>query len=306
MRVVFIGTGEIGLPSLRMLLVWGGCEVVGVVTQPDRAAGRGLNVKESPIKQAAREAGVPCLQPVKLRDSAAVAELAALRPEVIVVMAYGQILSREVLAIPTLACLNLHGSLLPRWRGAAPIQAAIAAGDAVTGITVMHMAEGLDTGDIVLMDEIGIGPEETGGSLHDRLAELAPVSLGRALDRLVAGKAPRVPQDESAVTVTKKLTREDGKIDWDWSAAEIERLVRAMDPWPGAWCELEVGGQTRRLKVWRVAGADGLESRVVGEVKGVEGCVVVGTGAGALILQEVQAEGRKRMSAGDWWRGVGG
>ncbi len=304
-----MGTGEIGVPTLRMLLGRGDCAVQGVVTQPDRAAGRGNQVRESAIKVVAREAGIATLQPERLRDEAAVGELAAVAPDLVVVMAYGQILSQEVLRIPRVACLNLHASLLPRWRGAAPIQAAIAAGDAVTGITVMHMAEGLDTGDIVLADEIGIGPDETGGSLHDRLAELAPVSLGRALDLLARGEAERKVQDESVVTVTKKLSREDGRIDWRLSAGDVERLVRAMDPWPGAWCELTVSGEARRLKVWRVecgGGDDGGGVGIgVGEVREVGGRVLVGTGDGSVVLQELQAEGRKRMAAADWWRGVG-
>ncbi len=301
-----MGTGEIGVPVLRMLLAREGCEVVAVVTQPDRAAGRGNAVKESVIKAVARGAGVPILQPERLRDDASVAELAALAPDVVVVMAYGQILSRAVLDIPKVVCWNLHASLLPRWRGAAPIQAAIRAGDAVTGVTVMRMAEGLDTGDIVLTEAIPISADETGGSLHDRLAEIAPVALGKALDLLVAGRAGRLGQDEGRVTMTRKLSRDDGKIEWSESAVGIERLVRAMDPWPGAWCEFDLGGVTRRVKVWAVDVGDGAADRAAGAVGEIAGRVVVGTGAGLIVLREVQAEGRKRMPAGEWWRGVSG
>ncbi len=301
-----MGTGEIGVPSLRLLLERQDCEVVAVVTQPDRVAGRGNALRESAIKVIAREAGIPALQPERLRDSVAVDELTALAPDAVIVMAYGQILSRAVLEIPRVVCWNLHASLLPRWRGAAPIQAAIRAGDSVTGVTVMHMAEGLDTGDIVLAEETRIALDETGGSLHDRLAEIAAVALGRALDLLVAGRAERVAQDEARVTVTRKLSREDGRIDWTQSAVEIERLVRAMAPWPGAWCEFDVGGTVRRVKVWAAEIGEGAANRLAGSVGESEGRVVVGTGDGGVVLREVQAEGRKRMSAGEWWRGVGG
>jgi methionyl-tRNA formyltransferase len=304
-----MGTGEIGVPALRMMLGREGCEVVAVVTQPDRAAGRGNAVREAAIKVVAREAGIPILQPERLREAGAVAELAGYSPDLVVVMAYGQILSRAVLDVPAVASWNLHASLLPRWRGAAPIQAAIRAGDAVTGVTVMHMAEGLDTGDIVLTEEIEISADETGGSLHDRLADVAAVALGRALDLLAEGRTERAVQDESRVTVTRKLSREDGRIEWSQSAVAIERLVRAMDPWPGAWCEFLVGGAVRRVKVWAVeigeAGA-AQAAPAVGAVGETEGRVVVGTGEGVIVLREVQAEGRKRMSAGEWWRGVVG
>lgn len=299
-----MGTGEIGVPTLWMLARRDDCEVVGVVTQPDRPAGRGGKVRESAIKSVAREMGAEVLQPERLRKEASVAELAALRPDVVVVMAYGQILSREVLDVPPVACLNLHASLLPRWRGAAPIQAAIAAGDKVTGITVMHMAEGLDTGDVLLKREIPISSEETGGSLHDRLADLAPAALAEALDSLIEGGAPRTPQDEAEVTLTRKLSREDGWIDWSRSATAIERLIRAMNPWPAASGEVRIGGVGRRLKIFS-AKCDDLEG--VGEVGGLiedAGEVRVMTGKGVLVLGEIQAEGRKRMAAAEWLRGL--
>ncbi len=302
-----MGSGEIGIPAFRMLLGREDCDVVGLVTQPDRAAGRGMTVRESAIKSVALEGAVTVLQPERLRADGAFDELAALRPDVIVVMAYGQILRREVLELPPVACLNLHASVLPRWRGAAPIQAAIAAGDAVTGITVMHMAEGLDTGDILLVRETPIAADETGGTLHDRLAELAPVALADALDRLVGGDAVRVPQDEAAATVTRKLTREDGRIDWSRvQLSRFERLIRAMDPWPGAWGEVLVGGTRRKIKVF--GGEPAVEALAggVAEVTEREGEVIAGTGDGGLVLKEVQAEGRRRMAARDWLRGLRG
>src|SRR5205085_89012 len=197
MRVIFMGTGEIGLPSLRALLANPDVEVVAAVTQPDQPVGRRQEVRASRVKQLAIERDVPLLQPPKLRAPDSVAEIQRLAPELIVVMAYGQILPRAVLDAAKLACLNLHASLLPRHRGAAPIQAAIEAGDRVTGVTVMYMAEGLDTGDILLKRETPIRGSETGGSLHYRLAFVAAAALEEALLLVRAGRAPRVPQDES-------------------------------------------------------------------------------------------------------------
>ncbi len=303
MRVVFMGTGEIGLPTLRFLLSRPDTEVAAVVTQPDRPAGRGRQLRPPATKLLAAAAGVPVLQPARMRDAAAVAELAAFAPDVMVVMAYGQILPPAMLAIPRLACLNLHASLLPRHRGAAPIQAAILAGDAETGITVMHMAEGLDTGDMVLARPLVIAPDETGGSLHDRLAELAPLALADALAALEAGCAPRVPQDDARATYAGRLDREDGRIDWGRPAVELERLVRAMNPWPAAFAELPMAaGGRERVKVFRAETADG--SAAPGTILAADsGGILVATGAGALRLLEVQSEGGRRMAAGDWLRG---
>lgn len=303
MRVVFMGTGDIGLPTLHSLLVRPGAEVVAVVTQPDRPAGRGRQLRAPALKQVAGAAGVPVLQPVKLRNSSAVAELAAFAPDVIVVMAYGQILPRAVLDLPRLACLNLHASLLPRHRGAAPIQAAILAGDAETGITVMHMAEGLDTGDMLLAHRLPIRPDETGGSLHDRLAALAPAALAEALDLLVAGVAPRTPQDHALATYAGRLSREDGWMDWSRPAAELERLVRAMNPWPAASTALPLAdGGAARVKVFASEIVDATAAPGVVLATDGEG-IVAGAGDGALRLREVQGEGGRRMPAGAWLLG---
>src|ERR1051325_4993331 len=214
MRVLFIGTGEIGVPVLRSLLTSNEHELVGVVTQPDKPVGRAQRIEAPPIKAAIGASSIPVLQPKRIKAEDAIAEIRALKPDVIVVMAYGQILPRAVLEIPRIACLNLHASLLPRHRGAAPIQAAIVAGDRETGISVMYMDEGLDTGDVLLQKQIGIAPDETGGSLHDRLAEIAPAALNDALSLLESGTAPRIRQDSSASTYAPKLDREDGRIDW--------------------------------------------------------------------------------------------
>ena len=199
MRIVFIGTGDIGVPTLQALLK-SEHDVVGVVTQPDKPVGRAQLVEAPPIKKAVSTTKIPVLQPPRINERQAIEEIRARTAEAIVVMAYGQILPRDVLEIPKVACLNLHASLLPRWRGAAPVQAAIAAGDRETGITVMYMDEGLDTGDILLQRAIDISPADTGGSLHDRLASVAPEALLDALDLLAEGKAPRTPQDKASAT----------------------------------------------------------------------------------------------------------
>src|SRR5256714_6305443 len=247
MRVLFIGTGEIGVPVLRWLAESREHELVGIVTQPDKPVGREQRIEAPPIKTALAAGRLQVLQPKRIKEP--VEEIRALQPEVIVVMAYGQILPRAVLEIPTIACLNLHASLLPRHRGAAPVQAAIVAGDRETGISVMYMDEGLDTGDVLLQKRIELAPDETGGSLHDRLAEVALAALKEALSGLEDGSAPRTPQDSSTATYAAKLEREHGRIDWNEPAALIERKIRAFDPWPGAFAILRSEtGPERKLK----------------------------------------------------------
>src|SRR5437870_3053997 len=261
MRIVFIGTGEIGVPALRALLK-SEQDVVGVVTQPDKPVGRAQLIEPPPIKKALTTSGsfqsaaenstaekpllLEILQPPRIKDPQAIEEIRALTPDVIVVMAYGQILPRAVLEIPKIACLNLHASLLPRWRGAAPIQAAIAAGDQQTGITVMYMDEGLDTGDILLQRKLDILSTDTGGSLHRCLAQIAPEALVESLRLLTAKSAPRIPQDKSQATYAPKLKRDDGKIDWSEPAEVIQRKIRAFNPWPGAFMKID----ERNLKIF--------------------------------------------------------
>lgn len=296
MRVLFIGTGEIGVPVLRWLLESDEHELIGVVTQPDKPVGREQRIEAPPVKAALAGSDVPVFQPKRIKSEEAVAEIRALGPDVIVVMAYGQILPRAVLEIPRSACLNLHASLLPRHRGAAPIQAAIVAGDRETGISVMYMDEGLDTGDVMLQTRIEIAPCETGGSLHDRLAEIAPGALEAALGQLQAGTAPRIPQDSSAATYAPKLEREHGRIDWTEPAALIERKIRAFTPWPGAFAILrDAAGAKRKLKVHRA-------NMVPAESTEPEKLVIAAKD-GALRLEEVQLEGKRRMSAAEFLRG---
>ena len=299
MRIVFIGAGEIGVPTLQALLK-SEHEVVGVVTQPDKPVGRSQLIEPPPIKKALSGTNIPVLQPARIKDRQAIEEIRALRPDVMVVMAYGQILPRGVLEIPEIACLNLHASLLPHWRGAAPIQAAIAAGDREIGITVMYMDEGLDTGDILLQRTIDILPADTGGALHDRLAGVAPETLLESLDLLEKGKAPRTPQDNAVATYAPKLKREDGKIDWSDPADAIERKIRAFDPWPGTFMTVSTDG-TRNLKIFSATVID-LRGKP-GKILRSENELVVAAGEDALSLGEVQLEGKRRMRAMEFLRG---
>jgi methionyl-tRNA formyltransferase len=296
MRIVFIGTGDIGVPTLQALLK-SEHEVVGVVTQPDKPVGRAQLVEPPPIKRALSATEISVLQPARIKDRQAIEEISALKPDVIVVMAYGQILPGDVLEIPKIASLNLHASLLPRWRGAAPIQAAIAAGDRETGITVMYVDEGLDTGDILLQRRIDILPGDTAGSLHDRLAKVAPEALLESLELLAKEGAPRIPQDNALATYVSKLKREDGKIDWSEPADAIERKIRAFDPWPGAFMEFD----GRNLKIFSAV-IVGLCGRP-GEILRREKELVVAAGEGALSLGEVQLEGKRRITATEFLRG---
>ncbi len=298
MRIVFIGTGEIGAPTLRALLN-AEHEVAAVVTQPDKPVGREQRIESPPIKKEIAKTGIAILQPPRIKDPQAIEEVRRLTPDVIVVAAYGQILPREVLEIPHLACLNLHASLLPRWRGAAPIQAAIAAGDSETGITVMYMAEGLDTGDILLQRSVEILPNDTGGSLHDRLAQVAPEALLESLQLVAAANAPRIPQDNAFATYAPKLKREHGQIDWSESAEAIERKIRAYNPWPGAF--MKVDGQNLKVFSASVVNLNGEP----GEILRSDKDLIVATGKGALSLTEVQLEGKRRMIAAKFLRGHG-
>jgi len=297
MRIVFIGTGEIGVPTLQALLRSSEHRLTGVVTQPDKPVGRTQQIEPPPIKRALAGTKMSILQPVRIKGREAIEEVRALRPEAIVVMAYGQILPRDLLEIPPVACLNLHASLLPRWRGAAPIQAAIAAGDPETGITVMYMAEGLDTGDILLQRKIEILPGDTGGSLHDRLAQIAPKALLDALQMLAKGNAPRIQQDNVLATYAPKLTRDDGKIDWSEPAEIIERKIRAFNPWPGAFMKLD--GQNLKIFSAFIVDLSGEPGKILRSEKEL----VIAAGKGALSLGEVQLEGKRRMSPGEFLRG---
>lgn len=296
MRIVYIGTGDIGLPALGALFERH--TVVGVVSQPDKPVGRKQELRPSAIKLLALERGVPVLQPPKIKESLeAVRELA---PEAIVVMAYGQILPKALLDLPPLGCLNLHASLLPKHRGAAPIQAAILAGDTKSGITVMYMDPGLDTGDVLLQKQLSIRRRETGGSLHDRLAALGPEAILEALDLLGSGRASRIPQEGALASYAPKLEREHGLLDWSLPAPVLERTIRALNPWPGAYTLLH----GRKLKLFSAIlcrKTEGVAGRVLrADTRGL----LVGTGVeGSLLVRDLQLEGKKRMAARDFLLG---
>ena len=298
LRVVFCGSGEIGLPTLRALLDSGKYEVPGVITQPDKPAGRDLKPRASAIKQLAIERGLPVYQPPKLRDAASLEMLRSLEPDVMVVVAYGQILPKSILELPRLGCLNLHASLLPRHRGASPIHAAILAGDANTGMTVMYMDEGLDTGDALLERSLAIGPQETTGELHDRLADIAAPCLLDALDLLAAGTAPRSPQDSKNATYAPKLKKADGWLDWNKSSQELALRIRAMSPWPGAFAR--ISGHLLKIHAATAHASSGLPGEVL---QADADSLVVACATGSLSLMTVQLQGRKSLPAADFLRG---
>ncbi|MGB8436832.1 MAG: methionyl-tRNA formyltransferase [Burkholderiales bacterium] len=297
MRVVFAGTPEFAVAGMQALC-GAGHELTLVLTRPDRPSGRGLEPAPSPIKRAATALGVEVLQPVTLGDSAVQARIRAARPDVLIVAAYGLILPQAVLDIAQWGALNIHASLLPRWRGAAPIQRAILAGDSVTGVSIMQMDAGLDTGPVLLQAETPIYPEDTAGTLHDRLALLGATLLVDALRALEQGIISTLPQASEGVTYAPKIAKSEARIDWARPALEIDRQVRAFNPFPGAVARI----RDTEVKVWRVAVLAG--SGVPGTVLrvGSEG-IVVACGAAALELIELQRAGGKRLAAGDLLRG---
>lgn len=292
MRIVFFGTPAFAVPTLRAL-VQAGHEVVGVVAQPDRPSGRGQQLTAPPTVELARSLGIPVFQPTRLKSGEFPEQLAHLAPEVAVVVAYGRILPPGILTTPRRGCINVHASLLPRWRGAAPIQWAVLAGDAETGVATMQMAEGLDTGDVLLVERTPIGPEETAGELFERLAPLGASLLVRTLDEL-DGIVPTV-QSEAGVTYARMLEKEMGRLDWAEPAVVLHRRVRGLSPWPGTW--FVHGGQP--IKVLRARLAPGRAAPGV-----LLAGAVVGCGEGALELVQVQAPGKKPVSGQDFLNGA--
>jgi methionyl-tRNA formyltransferase len=297
LRIVFAGTPEFSVPCLAACRA-SGTEVVAVYTQPDRPAGRGRKLTPSPVKQAALEAGIPVEQPESLKEAGSRERLAAYRPDLMVVVAYGLILPRKVLAIPRLGCWNVHASLLPRWRGAAPIQRAILAGDAESGVDLMQMEAGLDTGPVLLERRTPIGPDDTGGSLHDRLSALGADVLAEGLRRVLAGETLiATAQPESGVTYAHKLDKAEAQLDFLRPASELERQVRAFDPWPVA--EGELAGE--RVRVWAAKAVDAPAGAVPGTVIAANrDGIDIACGTGALRITAVQRAGGKRIGAADY------
>jgi len=294
-RIVFAGTPEFARESLRAL-VDADLRPVMILTQPDRPAGRGKKLVPGPVKAYAESQGLPVLQPATLRGESVVAELRRLQPDVLVVAAYGLLLPQTVLDIPTFTCVNVHASLLPRWRGAAPIVAAVLAGDAKTGISLMKMEAGLDTGPVYCMQAIDIGEDETAGELHDRLAALGGRLLADNLEAICSGGLQPVPQDDRAATYAGKITTADAEIDWSRPAEELARHVRAFNPVPGAWTMFG----PERLKCWRAAAVDGVSDEA-GRIVAVDSRgLVVACGTGALVISELQRPGRGRVSAAEF------
>lgn len=296
MNVVFMGTPDFAVPTLQRLLD-DHHRVLAVYTQPDKPVGRGYQLREPPVKVLAKAHEIPVYQPKTLRDGAAAEEIGALSPDAVVVVAYGKILPREILDIPKYGCINLHASLLPKYRGAGPIQWSVIRGEQVTGVTSMYMGEGLDTGDIILQQETPIGPEETASELHDRLSVMGAQCISETLCLLELGKARRRPQDDSAATLAPMIDKSLGELDWNKSASELHNLVRGLAGWPVAYTRLD----GKLLKIHRAAVCE-LPSPGPGAVLEDER-FLVGCGDGVLELCEVQLEGKQRMEASLFLRG---
>ena len=300
MRIVFMGTPDFSVPALKAL-VEAGHEVAAVVTQPDRPRGRGKELQMTPVKVQALAYGIPVYQPEKVKDPAFVEILRNLQPEVIVVIAFGQILSRDILDLPPYGCINIHASLLPKYRGAAPIQWAVIDWEKETGVTTMMMDVGLDTGDMLEKTVIPLDPKETGGSLFDKLSQAGGPLILSTLEKLKAGTAVRTPQTDEDSTYAKMLTKSLGQIDWSMEAAAIERLIRGLNPWPSAYTF--VHGKT--LKIWD---ADVLKESSDGAAPGQiirtdPHSLIVAAGEALLSIRELQLEGKKRMDVETFLRG---
>jgi methionyl-tRNA formyltransferase len=296
LRIIFAGTPDFSVPPLQALLD-SPHQVIAVLTQPDRPAGRGRKLSPSPVKQLAVKHEIEVLQPLTLRDESVQARIAQLDADLMVVVAYGLILPREVLVMPRLGCLNIHASLLPRWRGAAPIQRAILAGDDETGVAIMQMEVGLDTGPVWHARRVEIGEKETGGELHDRLSELGAKALMETLPMLESGDASPVSQAEDGIVYADKFSKEEGEIDWEMSAQSISRKVRAFNPWPVAW----TGFNGNKLRVWQAQERPGDIAGMPGEVIAADKQgIVVQCGSGQLVIEILQLPGKRVMSAMDF------
>ncbi len=292
-RILFAGTPEFSLPPLQALID-GGCNIVGVLTQPDRPAGRGKHLRASPVKQLALENGLLVLQPESLKGPVWQQKLADLQPDLMVVVAYGLMVPAQLLGLPRLGCWNIHASLLPRWRGAAPIQRAIEAGDEKTGVCIMRMEVALDTGPVYRCLSTTIGPSDTAGILHDRLAEMGAQALMACIEMLTKGELPQpVAQDDAQAIYAHKLSKAEAELDWNQAAEVLQRRVRAYNPWPVAWCEL--GGQ--RLRIWQAEVVDNVTGIEPGQFLADRQFLIIGTADKALKILEIQRAGGQRTTA---------
>jgi methionyl-tRNA formyltransferase len=299
MRIVFMGTPDFAVPTLRALID-AGHDIVAVYSQPPRAAGRGLAARKSPVHAAAEESGLAVLTPERLKGEAEQAAFRSLNAEIAVVVAYGLILPKPVLDAPRHGCLNLHASLLPRWRGAAPIQRAIMAGDKETGVAIMRITEGLDAGPVCLEARAPIGPDETAGELHDELARRGARLMTQALAALEKRQLDCRPQAENGVTYAGKIEPKETRIDWSRPAGEVHNRIRGLSPYPGAWFEAEIGGKRERIRALRstLAAGGGTPGMVLDDA------LTVACGEGALRLTELQRAGKRPLPAADFLRGV--
>ncbi len=307
MRIIFAGTADFSLPVLESLIGDSGrsaMEIVAVYTQPDRPAGRGRRMSTSPVKKVATASGLRIEQPETLKSPAVQKTLRSLTPDLIVVVAYGLLLPKAVLELPGLACVNVHASLLPRWRGAAPIQRAILAGDERTGVSIMKMSEGLDEGPLYLSRELAIRPDETGASLHQRLAELGATALTAALPGITDGTAQVQPQDEAQACYAGKISKGDARLDFSLGALQLERMVRAFNAWPIAWCRWrrDEADPEHTLRIWQanadMRGASGSPPGTV--VSASKDGIRIATAAGDLIAQQLQLPGRKPQAVANF------
>ena len=302
LRVVFMGAAELSCPSLQALVESPDFRVAGVVTQPDRPKGRDLKLQPTPVKELALRHNLPVLQPEKARDEAFLGELRALAPDLIAVAAFGQILPKSILDMPRFGCLNVHTSLLPKYRGAAPIQWAILNGEAETGVTIMKIAPALDSGDILAQATTPIRPEDDSATLHDRLAQMGAELLVRTIPDYLSGKLVPRPQPAEGVSYAPKITKQDGRIDWQQPARVIWNRVRGLVPWPGAYTHVPASPQPQLLKIWQaeVVPAKGTPGEVLQADKNG---VVVACGEEALRIQALQREGGRRLKAQEFLAG---
>ena len=302
LRIIFMGTPEIACPALEALLDSREFEVVAVVTQPDQPKGRGLKLQPSPVKEIALAANLPVLQPGRARDENFIQELRGLQPDIIAVTAYGQILPQSILDLPRFGCVNVHTSLLPRYRGAAPIQSAILNGDAETGVTIMKMDAGMDTGDILAQEPTPIQPTDDAQTLHDRLGRMGAALLARTIPDYVSGKIQPQPQPKEGVLLAPKIKKEHGHIDWTQPAQAIWNRVRAFTPWPGAFTFLPSQPHPQMLKIWQAEAV--AQSGPPGTILSADkNGIVVACGEGALKILVLQREGSRRMSAQEFLTG---